>query len=376
MDEAAGGVDWRTNGVRIVKGSQLDLNTPQTPGMTRAAAINHARAGANKLWAGTVSIEPNAKTGAHHHGHLESIIYVVRGRARMRWGERLEFVAEADPGDFIFVPPYVPHQEINAGTERAARVRAGAQRPGGGRRQSRHRARREGRDRRLGRPQPPRPGERTRVTRLDIHSDVVCPWCYLGAANLLKALSARAGPHPFAIRWHPFQLDPTIPPEGLDRAVYMRAKFGDGDRIAAAHARLEALGRDAGLDFHFDRITRSPNTLDAHRVIRWAEPEGLQTRTAMILFRRYFELGEDISDPEVLAAAAGEAGLDAPAIARLLAGDTDRDSVRAEARAAAEMGIDGVPAFIVAGRYAVSGAQPPEVWTRLADEIDAATPEP
>ena len=112
----AGKVEWRTNGVRIVRGSDLDLNTPQTPGMTRAAAIDHARAGANKLWAGTVSIEPNAKTGAHHHGHLESIIYVVRGRARMRWGERLEFVAEAEPGDFIFVPPYVPHQEINAGT--------------------------------------------------------------------------------------------------------------------------------------------------------------------------------------------------------------------------------------------------------------------
>ena len=117
MSDAGRTVDWRTNGVRIVKGSDLDLNTPQTPGMTRAAAIDHARAGANKLWAGTVSIEPNAKTGAHHHGPLESIIYVVRGRARIRWGERLEFVAEAEPGDFIFVPPYVPHQEINAGTE-------------------------------------------------------------------------------------------------------------------------------------------------------------------------------------------------------------------------------------------------------------------
>lgn len=106
--------DWRTEGVRIVKAGELDPNTAQTPGMTRAAAINAAKAGAAKLWAGTVAIEPNAKTGAHHHGHLESIIYVVKGRARMRWGERLEFTAEADPGDFIFVPPYVPHQEINA----------------------------------------------------------------------------------------------------------------------------------------------------------------------------------------------------------------------------------------------------------------------
>jgi len=109
--------DWRTNGVRIVRNDQLDMNTPQTPGMTRAAAINHATVGAQKLWAGTVSIEPNAKTGAHHHGELESVIYVVSGRARMRWGDQLEYVAEAGPGDFIFVPPYVPHQEINAAAD-------------------------------------------------------------------------------------------------------------------------------------------------------------------------------------------------------------------------------------------------------------------
>lgn len=106
--------NWRTEGVRVIPGDQLDSNTLQTPGMSRAAAINHVRAGANKLWAGTVIIHPDAKTGAHHHGELESIIYVVRGRARMRWGEQLEYVAEAGPGDFIFVPPYVPHQEINA----------------------------------------------------------------------------------------------------------------------------------------------------------------------------------------------------------------------------------------------------------------------
>ena len=109
--------DWKQEGVRVIKAGQLDANTPQTPGMTRAAAINHARVGANKLWAGTVIIQPNAKTGAHHHGEIESVIYVVRGRARMRWGEALEFVAEADPGDFIYVPPYVPHQEINASME-------------------------------------------------------------------------------------------------------------------------------------------------------------------------------------------------------------------------------------------------------------------
>ncbi|HTH97245.1 MAG TPA: cupin domain-containing protein, partial [Stellaceae bacterium] len=102
------------DGVRVVPGGQLDPNTAQTPGMFRQAAINHARVGASKLWAGTVTIEPDAKTGAHHHGAIESVIYVVRGRARMRWGETLEFVAEAGPGDFIYIPPYVPHQEINA----------------------------------------------------------------------------------------------------------------------------------------------------------------------------------------------------------------------------------------------------------------------
>ena len=106
--------DWREQGVRVVISDRLDFDTAQTPGMTRAAAINRASAGSEKLWAGTVEIHPNAKTGAHHHGPLESVIYVVKGKARMRWGDQLEFTAEAEPGDFIYVPPYVPHQEINA----------------------------------------------------------------------------------------------------------------------------------------------------------------------------------------------------------------------------------------------------------------------
>lgn len=106
--------DWKTHGIRIVRAGKLDPNTPQTPGMTRAAAISHASTAAQKLWAGTVVVEPNAKSGAHHHGELETVLYIVRGRARFRWGENLEFVDEAGPGDFIFVPPFVPHQEINA----------------------------------------------------------------------------------------------------------------------------------------------------------------------------------------------------------------------------------------------------------------------
>jgi uncharacterized RmlC-like cupin family protein len=113
-EESQGPQDWSRHGVKIVRSGELDLNTPQTPGMSRAAAITHASSGASKLWAGTVVVEPNAKTGAHHHGEVETVIYVVRGRARMRWGDRLEFVDEAGPGDFIYVPPYVPHQEINA----------------------------------------------------------------------------------------------------------------------------------------------------------------------------------------------------------------------------------------------------------------------
>jgi uncharacterized RmlC-like cupin family protein len=106
--------DWKQHGIRIVRSGELDSNTPQTPGMTRAEAISHARVGAQKLWAGTVVVPPNAKTGPHHHGELETVLYIIRGRARFRWGDDLEFVDEAGPGDFIYVPPYVPHQELNA----------------------------------------------------------------------------------------------------------------------------------------------------------------------------------------------------------------------------------------------------------------------
>ena len=112
-------MDWKNHGVKIVRASELDPNTPQTPGMSRAAAITHARTGANKLWAGTVVVQPGAKTGPHHHGELETVLYVVKGRARMRWGDHLEFSDEAGQGDFIYVPPYVPHQEINARSDEA-----------------------------------------------------------------------------------------------------------------------------------------------------------------------------------------------------------------------------------------------------------------
>ena len=210
-------------------------------------------------------------------------------------------------------------------------------------------------------------------TRLDIISDPVCPWCYLGAANLMRALAER-GEHPFAIRWLPFQLNPDLPPGGMDRKAYMTAKFGAGGQVDAIHARLEAMGAEAGITYRFDRITRAPNTLDAHRLIRWAGAEGVQTRAAMALFRRYFEEGEDISDAGVLRTAAEEAGMDGAMVARLLAGDADRAEVRAEAEQAGAMGVTGVPTFVIGGRHAVSGAQPSDLWSRLMEELEAAAP--
>lgn len=209
------------------------------------------------------------------------------------------------------------------------------------------------------------------TTRLEIISDPICPWCYLGAANLMSALKAR-GAHPFVLQWRPYQLNPDLPHEGVDRAGYLESRLGGAEKVQAVHDRLEAMGREAGIGYRFDRMTRIPNTLDAHRLIRWAGVEGVQTAVAMDLFRRYFEAGEDISDREVLVDVATGAGMDGGAVARLLAGDADRAEVQAEAGEAREMGVSGVPTFLVGGRYAVSGAQPADLWERLAGEIEAA----
>jgi predicted DsbA family dithiol-disulfide isomerase len=207
------------------------------------------------------------------------------------------------------------------------------------------------------------------TTRLEIVSDVVCPWCYIGLAQLERAL-AEAG-DPFAVRWRPFQLNPDMPEAGMDHRAYYAAKFGE-ERAEAIRARVTEAAAAAGVRIDFARIRRAPNTLDAHRVLHWAEAAGAQHALARILFRRYFQGGEDLGDRAVLVDAAGEAGLERDAIDRLLAGDADRDAVRAAAQAAAEMGVTGVPTFILGGRYALSGAQPAEVWIRLIGEIDAA----
>jgi len=191
---------------------------------------------------------------------------------------------------------------------------------------------------------------------IDVISDVVCPWCYLGKRKLdaaMKQVEAFA----YDVRWRPFQLDPTIPPEGIARAEYMSRKFGP-EKIAAIHARLEEAGQEEGLSFAFDKITRSPNTLDAHRLIRWAQPIGKQSDIVERLFNLYFVEGQDIGDRNVLIDVARQAGLDVDLITRLFVEGVDIVPVQEEISTAARMGISGVPFFIFGGKYAVSGAQP------------------
>lgn len=191
---------------------------------------------------------------------------------------------------------------------------------------------------------------------IDVISDVVCPWCYLGKRKLdaaMKQVEAFA----YDVRWRPFQLDPTIPPEGIARSEYMSRKFGP-EKIAAIHARLEEAGQEEGLSFAFDKITRSPNTLDAHRLIRWAQPSGKQSDIVELLFNLYFVEGQDIGDRNVLIDVARQAGLDVDLITRLFVEGVDIVPVQEEISTAARMGISGVPFFIFGGKYAVSGAQP------------------
>jgi len=195
---------------------------------------------------------------------------------------------------------------------------------------------------------------------IDIVSDVVCPWCYVGKKHIEKAL-ANMPDIDAVVRWHPFQLDPSIPAEGYDRKAYMAKKFGDGGQLKAAHERLEALGNSNGIAFQFDAISRSPNTLDAHRLIRWADEAGVQDAVVSSLFQSYFEEGLDIGDRSVLAFIAGKAGMDSDLVTARLETDMDVESVRAEIAEAGRIGVSGVPFFILAQKLAVSGAQPSEV---------------
>lgn len=205
---------------------------------------------------------------------------------------------------------------------------------------------------------------------LDIFSDPVCPWCYIGKANLDRALE-QIGGHPFRIEWHPFQLNPDMPAGGVDRRDYLEAKFGGKMNAARAYAQVMEAGAAAGLDINIDRIDRQPNTLDAHRLIHWAGLEGRQNAIVTALFRAYFRDGQDIGDHGVLAALAGAAGMDAAMAARLLASDADRDDIAARDTDARRKGVRAVPTFLVARQYVVSGAQPPELWREVARDIAA-----
>lgn len=200
--------------------------------------------------------------------------------------------------------------------------------------------------------------------RIDIVSDVVCPWCYVGKRRLEAALATLRAREPaldLDVRWHPFQLNPDLPQEGVDRRRYLEAKFGGAARAAQIYERVRAAGQASGLDLAFDRIERQPNTLDAHRLIAWAQHEAPVRAGALVegLFHAYFVEGRFIGDPAELAALAADAGYDRESAARMLASDALRDEVAAADERARALGIEGVPFFVFDGRVAVSGAHEP-----------------
>jgi predicted DsbA family dithiol-disulfide isomerase len=208
------------------------------------------------------------------------------------------------------------------------------------------------------------------MVKLDILSDPICPWCLIGKAQLERALEARPD-HPFVIEWHPFQLNPDMPREGADRRAYLEEKFGGKERAVQIYARIAEHAEAAGVNINFEGITRTPNTLDAHRLIHWAGIEGAQAAVVSSLMRAYFQEGRDIGDRDTLADIADTAGLDAAVIRKLLDSDADLAEIRERDVAAREMGVNAVPTFIVAGKHAVPGAQSTEVWLRVIDEIMA-----
>lgn len=209
------------------------------------------------------------------------------------------------------------------------------------------------------------------TTKLDIFSDPVCPWCYIGKARLEAALEQRPD-HPLVIEWHPYMLNPALPPEGMDRREYLQAKFGTPDAVVKLHLPVVAACDEIGLPLALDKMTRMPSTLDAHRLIHWAGLEGRQHAVVSALFRANWAEGRDIGDRATLAAIAGAAGLDAALIARLLASDADTDEIRARDADIRERGLRGVPGFVIGRRYVLSGAQPVETWLDLIDKLAAA----
>ncbi len=206
------------------------------------------------------------------------------------------------------------------------------------------------------------------MIKLDILSDPVCPWCYIGKANLDRALEARPE-HALTVEWHPFQLNPDMPEGGLDRRDYLEAKFGGRENAVKVYARVAEAAESAGLKIDFGKIGRTPNTLDAHRLIHWAGLEGRQTAAVSRLFKAYFEEGRDIGDREVLLDIAQGIGLDREMTRRLFDSDADLDDIRARDAHARERGVNGVPTFVLANQHVLTGAQPTELWLQVIDEI-------
>lgn len=204
------------------------------------------------------------------------------------------------------------------------------------------------------------------MIHIDIFSDTICPWCLIGKRRLEAALAERPDLE-VAIHWRTFQLNPTMPKEGMDRQTYLSTKFGGPDSAAMVYGRIRSAGAENGIDFAFDDIARTPNTIDSHRLVRWAAGQGRETETVEALFQAYFFRGEDIGASDVLVAAAEEAGLD-PAEARaFLESEALAGEVSEEDRQARGLGIDGVPCFVFNGRHAVAGAQSPKVLIQILD---------
>ncbi|MCT4609038.1 MAG: DsbA family oxidoreductase [Pelagimonas sp.] len=206
------------------------------------------------------------------------------------------------------------------------------------------------------------------MIQLDIFSDPICPWCYIGKTYLDRALEAHPD-HPFTIRWLPFMLNPAMPAQGMDRRQYLEDKFGGQEGAVRAYLPVEEHAKKAGLTIHLDKIKTTPNTTDAHRLIHWAEIEGQQTPVVSALFRAYFVEGRDIGDHEVLADVADSCGMDASMVLRLLSSDMDKREIVERDASARGMGINSVPTFIVASQHAVPGAQPPELWAKVIAEL-------
>ncbi|MEM1079536.1 MAG: DsbA family oxidoreductase [Pseudomonadota bacterium] len=208
------------------------------------------------------------------------------------------------------------------------------------------------------------------MIKLDILSDPICPWCYIGKSYLDRAL-AEVPDHPFTIEWHPFQLNPDMPRKGMERRTYLEAKFGGPEGAAEVYGRIEDTAKAAGLDIDFAAIRRTPNTLDAHRLIHWAGLEGRQIAMVSRLLKAYFREGSDIGDLDLLCSLAEEIGLDGAVTRTLLEGDADAEDIRARDAHARRRGVTGVPTFVLANQHVLNGAQPPELWAKVIDELQS-----